>query len=175
MSWIRNAGKKILLRIVLWQKKLLYDFYFSNCTVYYFWPSKQGHLLSRKYVLTFYPLIHVLNSKNPNVANNVRTPKQFQFPTFYLLRSGIQDRIVAIIPVKEVVCRVSLSMYSLYHIMKYFSANSNRIFSWANTPSASYLFTVASVSLVWLVSVWEEESVKCAGLRGWRRRLTLED
>ena len=79
---------------------------------------KTATLLSRKYVLTFSPLIHVLNSKNPNAANNVRTPKQFQFPTFYLLRSGIQDRIVAIILVKEVVCRVSHSMYSLYHIMK---------------------------------------------------------
>ena len=56
---------------------------------------KTATLLSRKYVLTFSPLIHVLNSKNPNAANNTRTPKQFQFPTFYLLRSGFQDRIVA--------------------------------------------------------------------------------
>lgn len=45
-------------------------------------------------VLTFLPLIHVLNSKNPNAASDIWTPKQFKFPTFYLLRSGIQDKIV---------------------------------------------------------------------------------
>ena len=130
-------------------------------------------------VLTFLPLIHVLNSKNPNAASDIWTPKQFKFPTFYLLRSGIQDKIVwpswecSPSPLSSrrscVECHEVFFRFLSYH--EIFSANSNRIFSWANTPSASYLFTVGLCQLC-LTCVGGGEQV-CAQERGWGAKVNF--
>ena len=134
-------------------------------------------------VVTFLPLIHVLNSKNPNAASDIWTPKQFKFPTFYLLRSGIQDKIVrpswecCPSPLSRQGGRVSsvtryfLALLSSHEI---FSANSNRIFSWANTPRASYTYLPCLLSTLFdlCLCVGGGEQV-CAQERGWGAKVNF--
>ena len=57
---------------------------------------------------------------------------------------------------------VTQDFFALSYHEIFFQQFKQNIFLKANTSSASYLFTVASVDFVCLVSAWEE-SVKSAG------------